>query len=378
MTRTGRLLFGFAILLGALQMATRRPWAPASTAAPDGTPQVADLIAAAVKQLVRMQEDGGEWPYEGVYRVNRALPAGYRVGGTAVVATALLFAAPRDEAACAAVDKALAFVLKELGDPLLTPSSENAYDVRIWGHAYALEFLCHIRQFKRAGDHAKEVDQWIARLVRTLTAEEIAGGGWNYAGHNRQASFVTAPVTQALLFASAQGEQVPAEVLDRARIVLTESRAETGAFVYAGTLRASADTRLPGSAARSAACEATLLLLGAGSQEALRSAVDAFATHWEELAKRRRQSGTHEGEYNIAPYYFYYGHRYAAQAIELLPPAMRPAERARLLRLILKTRDDDGTWNDRVFARSRNYGTAAIVLALLGEQTPIPASWNKK
>jgi len=288
-----------------------------------------------------------------------------------------LFAAPRDPAAVSAVDKALAFILKELDDPLMTPSVENTYDVRIWGQAYALEFLCHIRAAKRAGKHAKAVDDWIAKLVPILVAEEIAGGGWNYASHSRHASFVTAPVTQAILFALGQGEAVPAEVLERARIALTDSRADSGAFVYAGKVRANVDTRLPGSAARSAACEATLYLLGAGSREAIRSSVDAFATHWEELEKRRKKTGTHEGEYNIAPYYFYYGHRYAAQAIELLPPAKRPAERERLLRIILKTRDEDGTWNDRVFPRSRNYGTAAILLALLGEKTPMPKKWNK-
>jgi hypothetical protein len=45
--------------------------------------------------------------------------------------------------------------------------------------------------------------------------------------------------------------------------------------------------------------------------------------------------------------------------------------------VILRTRDGDGTWNDRVFPRSRNYGTAMIVLALLGEKTPIPPALKK-
>ena len=37
-----------------------------------------------------------------------------------------------------------------------------------------------------------------------------------------------------------------------------------------------------------------------------------------------------------------------------------------------------GTWNDRVFPRSRNYGTSMIVLALLGDKTPLPPKWEKK
>src|SRR5262249_42563163 len=135
---------------------------------------------------------------------------------------------------------------------------------------------------------------------------------------------------------------------------------------------------LPGSVARSAVCETTLVLLGGGSLDNIRKAVEAFHTHWEELEKRRQQPGTHKPPYNVAPYYFYYGHRYCAQAIQMLPEKERSAERARLLKLVLKVRDKDGTWNDRVFARSRNYGTAMVVLVLLNDRVPLPPALAKK
>ncbi len=342
-------------------------------------PNREDLLKVAVTELVKIQEEGGQWPYEGVYRVNREIPIGYRVGGTSIVATTLMHAAPKDKEAQAAVARALTFVLKELKDPLMAPSTKEGYDVRVWGHAYALEFLCYIRQFKAAGDHAKEVDEWIPKLVQILVEEEINGGGWNYASRGRHASFVTAPVTQCLLLAQSQSEKVPDEVLQRARKVLESSRTKVGMFVYSGTARgAEPDDQLPGSAARSAVSETTLVLLGGGSTEAIKEALDNFYKHWEELEKRRKKTGTHEGKYAIAPYYFYYGHRYAAQAIEMLPAKDRAAERDRLLQTILKTRDEDGTWNDRVFPRSRNYGTAMIVLALLGDKQPLPPKLQRK
>src|SRR5262249_18831615 len=108
------------------------------------------------------------------------------------------------------------------------------------------------------------------------------------------------------------------------------------------------------------------------------ASIAAFYKYWDELDKRRQKKGTHEGPYLIAPYYFYYGHRYAAQAIALLPAESRAKERERLLEVILKTRDEDGTWNDRVFPRTRNYGTAMVVLALLGDKTPVPPKYEKK
>ena len=337
----------------------------------------AALIATGVRQLVAMQEEGGAWPYEGVYRVAGEIPVGYRIGGTALVAGTLLAAAPKDAEARATFERGLDYVLKGLDHPLLAPSVEDAYDVRVWAHACALEFLCQVRAAKAASGHANEIEERIPKLIKILVDEEIAGGGWNYATHASAASFVTAPVTQALLWARGQGFKVPIEVLDRARKCLERGRAKTGAFLYGGLFKEGepgvTGDQLQGSIARSAICESTLVLLGGGSRDAVRDALDAFHEHWQALEDRRRKTGTHVGPYKIAPYYFYYGHRYAAQAIELLPEEDRAKERARLLKVLLKTRDDDGTWNDRVFARSRNYGTAMVVLALLGEKAPLPS-----
>jgi len=338
------------------------------------------LLQKAVAQLVAIQEENGAWPYEGVYRVNREIPVAYRVGGTAIVAGALLHAAPDDEKARRAFDRGLEYVLGQLDDPLLAASTEDAYDVRVWGHAAALEFLCQVREAKRAGGRLREVDAWIPRLLRTLTTEELEGGGWNYAGRARAASFVTAPVAQALLFARGQKFDVSAELLERARRVLERARADGGAFLYSGVFKDKearyTSDQIEGSCARATACEVTLRLLGGGSVEGTRGALEAFHAHWGEREKRRKKTGTHEGPYKIAPYYVYYGHRYAAQAIQMLPEADRAKERERLLKVILKSRDADGTWNDRVFDRSRAYGTAMIVLALLGDRAPLPPTFK--
>ncbi len=344
---------------------------------PQEKPDPAALVAQGVRELVAMQEDGGAWPYEGVYRVKGEIPVGYRVGGTAIVAGTLLLAAPGDRDAKAAFERGLTCVLDGLGHPLLEPSTEEAYDVRVWAHASALEFLCHVRASKAGGDRAKDVDAWIPKLVKTLATEELAGGGWNYAGRSAPASFVTSPVVQSLLWARGQGFEVPDDLLKRARKSLERGRAKNGAFLYSGQFKEGesgyTSDQLPGSIARSAGCETTLLLLGGGSVDAAKAAIDAFHEHWQALEDRRKKTGTHIGPYKIAPYYFYYGHFHAAQAIGMLPEKDRLKERERLLATILKTRDADGTWNDRVFPRSRSYGTAMIVRALLPAVPTPPA-----
>lgn len=329
-----------------------------------------DDAARCVEKLVAMQEESGAWPYEGAYRVKGDIPLAYRVGGTAIVAGALLQAAPADDKVRQAVDRGLAYVLQHLGDPLLEPSTDDQYDVRIWGQASALEFLTQVPH------RTKDADAWIERLVKTIAIEEIPGGGWNYARHDASASFVTVPVVQALLRARTQGFDVSKDLLDRAKKSLEAARADDGAFLYSGKFKEGqarkTSDELAGSAARAAGCEATLRLLGAGSGEHLRGALNAFHDHWADLEQRYRKPGTHAGPHLIAPYYFFYGHRYAAQAIQLLPESDRAAERERLRKVLLKTRDEDGTWNDRVFDRTKNYGTTMVLLVLLADRATLP------
>jgi hypothetical protein len=186
-------------------------------------------------------------------------------------------------------------------------------------------------------------------------------------------------VAQTLLLARGQKERVPDEVLERARKALEKSRATDGAFAYSGpAVDGKTRDKVPGAAARAAACEVTLILLGGGSEDAVRASLGYFHDNWEELKKRHQQKGTHVGPYSIAPYYFYYGHRCAAQAIQMLPEKDRARERDKLLEVILRTREADGTWNDRVFDRSKGYGTAVVVLALLGDKCPLPPRYEKK
>ena len=83
-----------------------------------------------------------EWPYEGVYRRNSKIPIGYRVGGTSIGAWALLETPgwePGDDRHEAVV-RALEFVLASLWEDDMAASFRGSYDVRGWGHCYALRF----------------------------------------------------------------------------------------------------------------------------------------------------------------------------------------------------------------------------------------------
>jgi len=377
--------------------------APAPAAAPEEAPEeaplltldVADCLADGTRLLLGMQEsladpagddaadelDAAEWPYQGVYRVRGRIPIGYRVGGTSICATALLEtpdwigdAARRD-----AVHRAAAFVCEQIEHPLMQFPYPPAYDVRGWGYAYGLDFLLRL---EAAGPLPESLRDPVAAAIdfylRGILATEVPDGGWNYALSPRrmqQAPFMTGPVLQALFRAADSGRPVPPEVIERGLAALESSRMTTGALVYSGAATERSRDGVPGAMGRMLAADATLALAGRGDVERLRFAVDAFFEHWNQLEKRRRQNGTHVPPYGVAPYYFFYAHHAAAVAIELLPEDERPRYRAKLHDRLAAVREDDGSWNDRVFERSANYGTAMTMLALRMPETAGP-TWR--
>jgi hypothetical protein len=309
-----------------------------------------------------------------------------------------------DDARRGAIERATRFILAGRDEPLMDPAGRDGagYDVRGWGYTYALRYLLILEEggLIPAGLE-KEVDSAIDWYIHAIERTEIPKvGGWNYAGSRRRGEpypmspFMTAPTLQALFEARRAGRQVDDAVVERALNALERARTPVGSFMYAGSAEARSES-VPGSVGRMLASETTLLLAGRGSVDRVRGAVDAFIAHWEHLDARRQRNGTHVPPYGIAPYYFYYAHYYAAQAIEQLPETERPEYRRRLYELIFRNRlplksaestggdkpgygaGAPGGWNDRVFPRSTNSGTAMCVLAFIEPDARPPARWMK-
>ena len=255
------------LVLLAAQDPPKKPPAPAPTAdkelalkqkalegKPIGRSEIELALARGSVILLESQESldpavkiKAEWPYEGVYRANEngkrsVIPIGYRVGGTSIAALALIEAAggkPAGEAR-AAIERALGFVLAELDEPLMDSGFLNGYDVRGWGHAYALAFLLRMREAELVPESAQKtaahaIPYLVEMLVKTAIAEP---GGWNYARGKDPAAaspstFMTAPTLQILFEAAAAGEKVDAEVVEKALATLEAARLDSGAFQYA-------------------------------------------------------------------------------------------------------------------------------------------------
>jgi hypothetical protein len=328
-----------------------------------------------------------------VYRVsvNGALqiPVGYRYGGTSITALALTRIPGYEDDAVRkeAVKKAIAFVVKAPAHPLIQEETYDAgYDVRGWAYTYVLQFLVEMktRDLIPTKELKEESEKTILYMINAINKTAIPeNGGWNYArdpGRNNPAApstFMTPPTLQALFAAKAAGYVVDDKVISKALDAMEAARnSVTKEMVYAGKGGKSVKDNTGGAGGRMSAAETVLVLAGRGSVDNVRNAVNTFITHWDELDKRRQMSGTHLPPYMVAPYYFYYAHYYAAQAIEQLPEAERPALREKCNKLLFSVRQADGTWNDRVFKRSANFGTSMACMAILQPSTAKPATYT--
>ncbi|MBU6412373.1 MAG: hypothetical protein KGS45_02780 [Planctomycetes bacterium] len=351
---------------------------------------LAAIVKKGVEFLVATQEEFGpldaetnlgkcEWPYEGVYRVKGQIPVAYRIGGTAIVVNALIQAPDlaTDEPRKQAIGRGMQFICAARKHPLMSHVEYDAgYDVRGWGYTYGLDTLLRAKKADAIPAALKdEVEATILWSIEAIQATQIPEvGGWNYArptGRDKVANpspFMTAPTLQALMLAKEMGYVVDDATITRGLDTMDAARSAIGSYVYSGKVnkeRKPEGEPVPSACARMAACESTLMMAGRGDMGRLRASVDAFIVHWEWLNKRRAQNGTHIPPYNIAPYYFMYGHRYAAQAIELLPRQERAEYRRRVNELMLSVQSENGSWNDRVFARSAGFGTAFALQAIM-------------
>src|SRR5688572_11449047 len=156
-------------------------------------PSVDATVGRAMARIVELQETlsekksgpANEWPYQGVYRESKDVsPVGYRVGGTAICAWALV-ESPQyadSEPAREAVERGVEFILDMLDHERMNSDFVGGYDVRGWGHTYALNLFLQLRAKKLIPKkHAPAVEKAIGKLVKLLQDSEIVeSGGWNY------------------------------------------------------------------------------------------------------------------------------------------------------------------------------------------------------
>ena len=129
-----------------------------------------------------------------------------------------------------------------------------------------------------------------------------------------------------------------------------------------------------GSLGRSQACNLAMRLWGdrAVTDEVMETWLDRlFARNlWLDIGRKRPIP--HESWFQVAGYFFYFGHYYAALCIEQLPAKERRPFQDQLAHVLLRLQEKDGSWWDfPLFDYHQQYGTAFALMSLDARGKPL-------
>jgi hypothetical protein len=349
-------------------------------------PPTAEAVEQAMRRgiefLLLRQNRSGSWgsadssrPDE-VYAPVPGAHQAFRAAVTALCITALIETGGDRPDVARALDRAEPWFFEEL--PKVRRATPDAF-YNTWTHAYAIQAL--VRLLGRHVDddqRCRQIRALIAQQIDMLDRYEVVDGGWAYYDfemHTQKPSgstisFVTATVLVVLDEARQAGVTVPSRLIDRGRASIERQRKPDFSYFYGEYLK-SRPMRLvnrpAGSLGRSQACNLALRLWGDRqvTDEVLKTWLDRlFARNgWLDIGRKRPIP--HEAWFQVAGYFFYYGHYYAARCIELLPESDRPPYQGHLAAVLVALQEKDGSWWDfPLYDYHQQYGTAFALMSL--------------
>lgn len=340
-------------------------------------------IERGIQFLLETQNSDGSWGSAtrtkglNIYAPIPGAHHGFRAAVTSMCISALIETGGDSAEVTAAIEKAEAWLIENL--PHVRRATGDAI-YNVWAHCYALEALAKLH--KRANGNPEKQSR-LGELVKLqfdkLDRYESVDGGWGYYDFRYQArkpssssiSFVNAAVLVAFHEIQQEGFEPPRKLIDRA-VAATERQQLYGySYLYGEYLKnrpVMGINRPGGSLGRSQACNLALRLWGAND------ITDEVITAWQQrlyarngwLDIGRKRPIPHESWFQVAGYFYYFGHYYAAKSFGfVLDEQQRRDFQTHMARLMLDRQEKDGSWWDYPFYNYHQpYGTAYALMTL--------------
>jgi hypothetical protein len=359
--------------------------------APITPPEPAKIAAAidrGIQFLLDDQRPDGSWGSSertkglNIYAPPPGAHEAFRTGVTSLAIMALVevesyVPADRRPAVSRAIDRGADWLVEHLTS-LRRATPDALYNV--WGHSYAIQGLVHLHQ-RAEGDAEKQAKfkELAAGQADMLRRYSFVGGGWSYydflvgsqVPSDAAFSFCTATALIALHEAKSIGVEFPQKLIDKAIASIHRQRKPDFSYAYGEYLRMAPmlDINRPGgSLGRSQACNLALRLYGEKriTDEVMETWLDRLYARNGWLGIGRKRPIPHESYFQVAGYFYYYGHWYAAMCIDELPAEKRQHHQEHLAHILLPLQEKDGSWWDYPFYNyHQQYGTAMALMSLV-------------
>ncbi|MCB1206803.1 MAG: terpene cyclase/mutase family protein [Verrucomicrobiae bacterium] len=341
-------------------------------------------ISRGIGFLVADQNENGSWGSArqtkglNIYAPVPGAHDAFRAAVTAMAVSALCDSglAETEGPARTALEKGEVYLLEHL--PRIRRATADAI-YNVWTHAYGIQALVDLYERNSDAGKRKTYVDLINGQIDLLGRYESVDGGWGYYDFrvgtakpsSDSISFTTATCLVAFREASAlPGVVLPQALVDRAIDSIERQQKDDFSYLYGEYLDAvpmRGINRPGGSLGRSQACNHALRIWGDTT------ITDEVLEDW--LVRLRDRNGwldigrkrpiPHEAWFQVAGYFYYYGHYYASRCVSLLPREKRPPYYRLVADLILSKQETDGSWWDFPFyTYHQPYGTSFAVMTL--------------
>jgi len=388
-----RLFLALLVSLSLTQVGLTEDETLTAPAAKSRTPRVKPIAAtdpavleSSIKRgvdfLVGYQNDDGSWGNPtrtkglNIYAPVPGAHHAFRTATTAMCIMALIESGSETPEVKQSLDRAEQWLLTYL--PRLRRATPTAI-YNVWGHAYSIQALVRMHRQHDDASFRERLVELMKQQFDLLDRYESVDGGWGYydfrLGSQKPASssisFVNATVLVAFHEAKSIGVEPPEKNVKRAIAALIRQRKSDFSYLYGEYLKdrpMRGINRPGGSLGRSQACNIALRVWG--DEKITDGVLDTwlhrlFARNgW--LSIGRKRPIPHESWFQVAGYFYYYGHYYAALCIEDLPVESRGLFQAHMAQTIIPKQEKDGSWWDYpLYDYHQPYGTAFALMTLV-------------